>query len=179
MAKKNGTFPVAFVWTAVLIFWMSLACGVVGAADDVQVCTIDADGQETCVDVGGGEEPGRPPQKEICLPDGHCWDSLETAMAEHFPAAAAVSVPLTKPVPFGEAQQVAGDDRAKTVRVLADTYEYMVKVYSNDTTESYRDGCHCRHEHCAFWATIGEFLGVTNAATTTPILLGTVPIEYV
>jgi hypothetical protein len=125
------------------------------AAEDTatQVCTIDADGQETCV-----ASPGQAPSKELCLPDGHCWVSLDKALEERFNNKPdGVHVELSKPVPFGEAQQVAGADNAKTVQVLSETYEYMVSVYNNETTKSFRDGCQCRHEHCAFWAAIGEF----------------------
>jgi hypothetical protein len=167
---KNSTDSVVSgrrTWFVLLTSTIVMLCTTV-TADHTEVCTIDASGQETCVvdrattttpGADASLQSGQLPLEEICLPDGHCWDGLETALSEHFSSSKeeGTYVSLTTPVPFGEAQIVAGDDTAKTVQVLADTFQYMVKVYSNETTESFRDGCHCRHENCAFWATIGEW----------------------
>lgn len=143
---------------SVSILWIiSLHSTSCNASDRSQVCTIDANGEETCE--AAALEPSQTPSKELCLPDGHCYDSLSTALSEKFnDQTEGTYVELTNPVPFGEAQQVAGTDNAKTVQILAETYEYMVGVYKNDTTESFREECLCRHEHCAFWAAIGKWM---------------------
>lgn len=142
---------------SVSILWISLHSTSCNASDRSQVCTIDANGEETCE--AAALEPGQTPSKELCLPDGHCYDSLATALSEKInDQTEGTYVELTNPVPFGEAQQVAGTDNAKTMHILAETYDYMVGVYKNDTTESFRDECLCRHEHCAFWASIGKWM---------------------
>jgi hypothetical protein len=166
MTKNSTAVSDLWTWFVLVMSILTILSSTVTAVDRTEVCTIDANGQETCVvdratttpgaDVSS--QPGQLPQEEFCLPDGHCWDGLATALSEHFSSSKMEGkyVSLTTPVPFGEAQIVAGDDSAKTVQVLADTYQYMVEVYSNETTKSFRDGCHCRHENCAFWAAIGE-----------------------
>jgi hypothetical protein len=177
--SKHTTHLVLFLWTwfglllstLVVITIPSAAADATATADNTQVCTIDGKGQEICVDMTTTTTATTVPSSQsdpksslkrgkLCLPDGHCWDGLETALAEHFPSnkvdGEGTKVSLIKPVPFGDAQIVAGVDHAKTVQVLGDTYQYMVEIYSNDTAKSFRDGCQCRHENCAFWAAIGE-----------------------
>jgi hypothetical protein len=175
---KTSTHYISSLFTWFLLVIPTLLINITTVtADSTQVCTLDdATGQEICVEVDtatvvaaaaeattsettdASSQPGSLSQEEICLPDGHCWDGLEVALASQFTSnnVEGTHVSLTKPVPFGDAQLVGGNDRAKTVQVLADTYQYMVKVYNNETTKSFRDGCHCRNELCAFWAAIGE-----------------------
>ncbi|KAL3907395.1 MAG: hypothetical protein SGILL_008895 [Bacillariaceae sp.] len=153
--KLNSTiffFVVSFLATA------SYCLPVASAAKDTatQTCTIEADGTETCVN---SEAPKQSPQEmDFCLPDGTCHESLERAVTEFTTSGDndVQHVALTHPVKFGEAQQVAGKDNIKTLQVLANTFEYMDAVYKNATTKSYRSGCKCYNELCAFWAAIGE-----------------------
>jgi hypothetical protein len=141
-----------------LLLVVALATSIVPSSGEAQLetCTIDANGEETCQDSSNkaNANDSGATSKEFCLPTGVCYESLEAA-STMLTSSLEYLVNLDKPVSFGEAQQVSGERSLETLQVLADTYKYMVQVYQNETTKPFREGCQCRDKLCSFWAAIG------------------------
>ena len=95
----------------------------------------------------------------MCLPDGKCYDSLDD-MVEAYPYSPEekfVNIELTSPMEFGDAQQIAGPNKKEMLKLLSETYDYMLNdVFNNETAKSYRYDCKLRNELCTFWSSIGE-----------------------
>lgn len=112
-------------------------------------CTLDEkDGSAVCSTATDKDQP-----QQLCFPDGNCFNTLEKAKAKYQDSINFVS--LDEPVPFGDKQQVSGEQWQATMDVIVKTQQYMAGVFKNETTKAYRDGCKCRHELCAFWSAIG------------------------
>ena len=143
------------------------------AADDGSGSNSEVDG--TCISTtmmntseDGDEEPTVDQDDgKICFPDGNCFESMMEADAKYAKRGrnlVTLEVPVVhsegqgeqRIVNYGDAQQVAGPDWKKTMDVIQQTHGYMELVHQNETAVSYRDECKCRHELCAFWASIGE-----------------------
>jgi hypothetical protein len=123
-------------------------------AADGDTCTSGADADD--------DADADADSRTLCFPDGACFESLNEAETYYKPqqvsSTTVSSIAMKVPKPFGKGQEVGSPDSRslETLEVLANTYEYMVDLFQNDTAKSFRDECQMRHELCAFWAVTGE-----------------------
>lgn len=63
---------------------------------------------------------------------------------------------LKQTTAFGTLQTVEGERRAETAAQVTKSVAYMQSAQFRDLSDVVRDNCLNRHEHCAFWAILGE-----------------------
>ena len=94
---------------------------------------------------------------DICFPDGKCFNSIEEAEIDYknkHDQKHAFKMGIRKPTKFGEAQEIALDSNqqqsyiTKTLEVLSKSHDYMIEIYKDDTTASFRKECKLRNELC-------------------------------
>ena len=94
---------------------------------------------------------------DVCFPDGKCFNSIEEAEIDYknkHDQKQAFKMDIRTPTKFGEAQEIALDSNqqqsyiTKTLEVLSKSHDYMIEIYQDDTTASFRRECKLRNELC-------------------------------
>ena len=94
---------------------------------------------------------------DVCFPDGKCFNSIEEAEIAYkkkHDQKQAFKMDIRTPTKFGEAQEIALDSNqqqsyiTKTLEVLSKSHDYMIEIYKDDTTASFRKECKLRNELC-------------------------------
>ena len=94
---------------------------------------------------------------DVCFPDGKCFNSIEEAEIDYknkHDQKQAFKMDIRTPTKFGEAQEIALDSNqqqsyiTKTLEVLSKSHDYMIEIYKDDTTASFRRECKLRNELC-------------------------------
>ena len=94
---------------------------------------------------------------DVCFPDGKCFNSIEEAEIDYknkHDQKQAFTMEIRTPTKFGEAQEIALDSNqqqsyiTKTLEVLSKSHDYMIEIYQDDTTASFRKECKLRNELC-------------------------------
>ena len=94
---------------------------------------------------------------DVCFPDGKCFNSIEEAEIDYknkHDQKQAFKMEIRTPTKFGEAQEIALDSNqqqsyiTKTLEVLSKSHDYMIEIYQDDTTASFRKECKLRNELC-------------------------------
>ena len=94
---------------------------------------------------------------DVCFPDGKCFNSIEEAEIDYkkkHDQKQAFKMDIRTPTKFGEAQEIALDSNqqqsyiTKTLEVLSKSHDYMIEIYKDDTTASFRKECKLRNELC-------------------------------
>ena len=94
---------------------------------------------------------------DVCFPDGKCFNSIEEAEIDYknkHDQKQAFKMEIRTPTKFGEAQEIALDSNqqqsyiTKTLEVLSKSHDYMIEIYKDDTTASFRRECKLRNELC-------------------------------
>ena len=94
---------------------------------------------------------------DVCFPDGKCFNSIEEAEIDYkkkHDQKQAFKMDVRTPTKFGEAQEIALDSSqqqsyiTKTLEVLSKSHDYMIEIYKDDTTASFRRECKLRNELC-------------------------------
>ena len=94
---------------------------------------------------------------DVCFPDGKCFNSIEEAENDYknrHDHKQASKMDIRTPTKFGEAQEIALDSNqqqsyiTKTLEVLSKSHDYMIEIYKDDTTASFRRECKLRNELC-------------------------------
>ena len=94
---------------------------------------------------------------DVCFPDGKCFNSIKEAeiyYKKKHDQKQAFKMDIRTPTKFGEAQEIALDSNqqqsyiTKTLEVLSKSHDYMIEIYQDDTTASFRKECKLRNELC-------------------------------
>jgi hypothetical protein len=94
---------------------------------------------------------------DVCFPDGKCFISIAEAEINYKNKndhKQAFKMDIRKPTKFGEAQEIALDSNqqqsyiTKTLEVLSKSHDYMIEIFKDDTTVSFRKECKLRNDLC-------------------------------
>jgi hypothetical protein len=94
---------------------------------------------------------------DVCFPDGKCFSSIEEAEINYknkHDEKQSFNMDIRKPTKFGNAQEIALDSNqqqsyiTKTLEVLSKSHDYMIEIFKDDTTVSFRKECKLRNDLC-------------------------------